>query len=115
MNPLNPYKTATAARAGQKDIQRQLQGAAETVPIGDLHDDGTGLFPNLEPSGEKRVQQTKAPVELLPGRVQLNYEIALRRDCMHIRATRGRLLLHGWQSALLLAHKVGRELEFARL
>lgn len=109
------FNTSATAYAGMPAVQRQLQGAEQTKLFGDVFDDGSGQYPGLKPAGKPRTAQTGDAASFLPARVLLNYQIALQRDAVYAGASRGRLLLQGWQSHVFRYYEAGRQLEFAFL
>jgi len=96
-------------------LQRQLQGAEQPKLFGDVFDDGSGTYPNLKPSGKPRASQAGDFASFLPARVLLCYQMALQRDAVYAGASRGQLLLQGWQADILRCYDAGRQLEFAFL
>lgn len=95
-------------------ISRALSGQAQhSTPFAEQEDDGTGTFPELEPE-ESRVKQAGVKAhELVKQREVLNYRLALRRDAMYMRASRGRLLLQGAQGRALVCYEARRQMELA--
>ena len=108
--------TSAEAFGAMREHEAFITGREATVPFAELHDDGTGTYPDLESDADLTTSQegVDLPQQFRARHVAM-LQHALHRDATYRSATRGRLLRHGLRMKALAPFDAGYVLYTAGL
>lgn len=110
---IEPVSSSTAAYLGIGKIEDFLRGKNPSLPLyAELHGGSDLKFDDIKlPDVADLAQQGVAPVKSCQARLRATVLAAIKRDAVHAYASRGTLMRHGWQRAILTVYEHGRALE----